>query len=102
MLSPALIALSESTDAAEKERVRKAAAELTQRRLVDVEVPVAARFDAIRMPSSAIGRLEVGDVVHLGHRTSRPLSVVSASTTFAKAVPGAAGRTLAVLIVDPT
>jgi len=102
MLSPALLALSESADAAEKERARKAAAERTQRRLVDVEVPVAVRFDPIRMPSAAIGRLEVGDVVQLGHRTSRSLSVVSATTTFAKAVPGSSGRTLAVLIVDAT
>jgi len=43
----------------------------------------------------------VGDVVSLGHRTSRPLSVTSASTTFARAIPGASGRTLAALIVDP-
>jgi flagellar motor switch protein FliM len=102
MLSPALEALSESSDAAEKERARKAAAERTQQRLADVEVPFAVRFDPIRMPSSLIGRLEVGDVVTLNHRTARPLSVTSASTTFARAVPGASGKQLAVLIVDPT
>lgn len=101
MLSPSLFALSESADAADKERARKVAAERTQRRLVDVEVPVAVRFDAIRMPSALIGRLAVGDVVSLNHRTSRPMSVTSATTTFAHAVPGASGRTLAVLIVDP-
>jgi flagellar motor switch protein FliM len=101
MLAPGLAALSNSSDADEKARLRKLAAERTQRRLVDVEVPVAVRFDPIRMPSSTIGRLDVGDVVNLNHRTSRPLSVTSASTTFAKAVPGASGRTLAVLIVDP-
>jgi flagellar motor switch protein FliM len=100
-LSPALDALSESTDAAEKERARKAAAERTHQRLVDVEVPVSIRFDPVRMPSSLIGQLKVGDVVSLSHRTSRPLSVTSASTTFAHAIPGASGRTLAVLIVDP-
>jgi len=102
MLAPGLAALSNSSDAEEKARARMAAAQRTQRRLVDVEVPVAVRFDPVRMPSSLIGRLEVGDVVQLNHRTSRPLSVTSASTTFAKAVPGASGRTLAVLIVDPT
>jgi flagellar motor switch protein FliM len=101
MLAPALHALTDSADAAEKARMRKAAAERTSARLVDVEVPVAVRFDPIRLPSAEIGRLEVGDVVSLAHRTSRPLSVVSASTTFAKAIPGASGRTLAVLIVDP-
>ena len=102
MLAPGLAALSNSSDAEEKARARMAAAQRTQRRLVDVEVPVAVRFDPIRMPSSVIGRLEVGDVVQLNHRTSKALSVTSATTTFAKAVPGASGRTLAVLIVDPT
>jgi flagellar motor switch protein FliM len=102
MLSPALEALTNSSDAAEKARLRKIASERTQRRLSDVEVSVCARFDPIRMRSSVIGRLAVGDVVALGHRTSRPLSVTSATTTFARAVPGASGKTLAVLIVDPT
>ena len=101
MLSPALLAMTESTDAAEKERARKAAAQRTQKRLVEVEVPVAVRFDPVRLPSSLIGRLAVGDVVSLNHRTSRPLAVTSASTTFAHAVPGASGKTLAVLIVEP-
>jgi len=102
MLAPGLAALSNSADAEEKARARMAAARRTQARLVDVEVPVAVRFEPIRMPSSVIGRLEVGDVVQLNHRTSRPLSVTSATTTFARAVPGASGRTLAVLIVDPS
>jgi flagellar motor switch protein FliM len=101
MLSPALATLTENSDAADKERARRAAAERMQQRLVDVEVPVAVRFDPVRLPSSLIGRLAVGDVVSLNHRTSRPLSVTSASTTFARAVPGASGKTLAVLIVDP-
>ncbi|HEY6795707.1 MAG TPA: flagellar motor switch protein FliM [Kineosporiaceae bacterium] len=102
MLSPGLAALSSSSDTAEKALARKVAGERTQRRLVDVEVPVAIRFDPVRMPSSVIGRLEVGDVIQLNHRTSKPLSVTSASTTFARAIPGASGKTLAVLIVDPT
>ena len=101
LLAPGLAALSNSSDAEAKARARMAAAERTQRRLVDVEVPVAVRFDPVRMPSSMIGRLEIGDVVQLNHRTSKPLSVTSASTTFAMAIPGASGRRLAVLIVDP-
>lgn len=101
MLSPALAALTENSDVAEKERARRVAAERMQRRLVDVEVPVAVRFDPVRLPSALIGQLKVGDVVSLNHRTSRPLSVTSAATTFARAVPGASGKTLAVLIVDP-
>lgn len=102
MLAPSLAALSNSSDVEEKARARMLAAQRTSKRLVDVEVPVAVRFDPIRMASSAIGRLEIGDVVTLSHRTSKPLSVTSASTTFAKAIPGASGKTLAVLIVDPT
>lgn len=102
MLHAALEALTNSSDAAEKARARKVATERTQRRLTDVEVGVSVRFDPLRMASSAIGRLAVGDVVTLGHRTSRPLSVTSATTTFATAVPGASGKNLAVLIVDPT
>ena len=101
MLSPALDALTNSTDAAEKARLRRIASEHTQRRLSDVEVSVCVRFDPVRMPSSMIGRLAVGDVVSLAHRTSKPLSVTSATTTFARAVPGACGKALAVLIVDP-
>lgn len=42
------------------------------------------------MSSSQIGRLAVGDVVSLGHRTSKPLEVTSASSTFGYAIPGAA------------
>jgi flagellar motor switch protein FliM len=102
MLAPALEELTNSSDAAERARQRKLAAERTQRRLVDVEVTVSVRFDPVRLSSSRIGRLAVGDIVPLNHRTSRPLSVTSASTTFARAVPGASGKTLAVLIVDPT
>ena len=46
-----------------------------------------------------IGGLAVGDVVPLQHRTTAPLAVTSAATTFAHAVPGTSGRALAVLIV---
>jgi flagellar motor switch protein FliM len=101
MLAPALAALTNSSDAAKKARLRKIAAERTQRRLVDVEVSVAVRFDPVQLASSQIGRLAVGDVVSLNHRTTKPLSVTSASTTFAHAIPGTSGKTLAVLIVDP-
>ena len=55
--------------------------------------------DALRLPSADIGRLTVGDVLTLGHKTSKPLSVTSANTTFALAVPGSSGKRLAALIV---
>jgi flagellar motor switch protein FliM len=102
MLAPALQQMNQSTDGGERARARVDAAQLTQQRLSDVEVDVAVRFESLRMASAAIGRLAVGDVIPLGHRTTAPLSVTSASTTFARAVPGSSGRKLAVLIVPPS
>jgi len=99
MLEPALEELSRSDMDGERARLRQQAAVLTTRRLADVAVDVVVRFDPVRLPSQQIGRLAVGDVLPLGHRTTAPLSVTSASTTFAHAIPGTSGRKLAVLIV---
>jgi flagellar motor switch protein FliM len=63
------------------------------------QVDVSVRFDPMPMRSADIGALQVGDVVPLGHRTTAPLSVTSAASTFAKAVPGSSGKSLAILIV---
>ena len=101
MLAPALEAVTRSADRGEKIRQRSAAAARTTQRLNDVEVDVSIRFDPIRLPSSEIGRLSVGDVLNLGHRTSKPLAITSATSTFAVAVPGASGKQLAALIVEP-
>lgn len=100
MLAPALEAVNQSADRGEKLRLRSAAAARTTQRLNDVEVDVSIRFDPLRLPSSQIGRLNVGDVLNLGHRTSKPLAITSASSTFALAIPGASGRQLAALIVE--
>jgi flagellar motor switch protein FliM len=99
MLGPALERMSLAEDAEARAIARRRAAERTQRRLADVEVEVAVRFAPQRLPSATIGRLAVGDVVRLQHRTTAPLAVTSAATTFAHAVPGTSGRALAVLIV---
>ena len=101
MLAPALEAVNQSADRGEKLRQRSVAAARTTQRLNDVEVDVSIRFDPIQLPSSQIGQLAVGDVLNLGHRTSKPLSITSATSTFAIAVPGASGRQLAALIVEP-
>lgn len=101
MLAPALEAVNQSADRGEKIRQRSMAAARTTQRLNDVEVDVSIRFDPIRLPSSQIGQLAVGDVLNLGHRTSKPLSITSATSTFAIAVPGASGKQLAALIVEP-
>jgi flagellar motor switch protein FliM len=98
-LAPALERLSRAQDGEARALARRQAAERTQQRLTDVEVDVAVRFHPLRLPSGLIGRLAVGDVVPLEHRTTAPLAVTSAATTFAHAVPGTSGRRLAVLIV---
>jgi flagellar motor switch protein FliM len=101
MLAPALEAVTRSADRGEKIRQRSVATARTTQRLNDVEVDVSVRFDPLHLPSSQIGRLVVGDVLSLHHRTSKPLSITSAASTFAIAVPGASGQRLAALIVAP-
>jgi len=99
MLAPAL-ALATHHDDGDQARMRNTAATQTQRRLTEVGVDVRVRLEPVRMSSEAIGRLSVGDVVAFPHRTTQPVAVTSARTVFARAVPGASGRTLAVLIVS--
>ncbi|MEV4351737.1 flagellar motor switch protein FliM [Actinoplanes sp. NPDC049596] len=60
---------------------------------------VAIRFQPIRMRTDDIVDLRPGDVVPLGHATSRPLDVTVNETVFAHAVPGNQGARLAVLVV---
>jgi flagellar motor switch protein FliM len=103
MLAATLEQLSRINDSAEKIRARKEAALRTQRRLQDVLVDVSVRFDPLRLPSRTLSGLKVGDVLTLKHLTTTPLSVMSASTVFARAVPGSSQHKLAVLIVpDPS
>lgn len=100
MLAEGLGELSKGEDAEEKARLRQVAAQQTTRRLADVEVDVSVRFDPAKLPSEQIWRLTVGDVLALEHKTSAPLSVTSAATVFAKAVPGSSGKKLAALVVS--
>jgi flagellar motor switch protein FliM len=100
MLAPTLKLLSDSGDDSEKLRLRAEAGRRTEQRLSDVEVDVSVRFDPLRMRSRSVAGLKVGDVVVLDHRTTAPLSVTSATSTFARAVPGSSGKQLAVLIVS--
>ena len=100
MLAQTLASLSNDDDQRERTRLRAQASALTSRRLNDVGVEVSVRFDSLRLPSSQIAGLQVGDVLNLGHRTSKPLTVTSGSSTFALAVPGSSGRLLAALIVN--
>jgi flagellar motor switch protein FliM len=101
MLSPALELMTASGQDGALARRRVEASRRTTERLGDVLVDVSVRFDPIRLASAQVASIAVGDVLALGHRTTAPLSVTSASTTFASAVPGASGRRLAVLITTP-
>lgn len=100
MVGPALTTATARKDSGDKARQRLEAAKLTQQRLTDVEVEVSVRFDPVLVASHRLADLEVGDVITLDHRTTSPLTVTSAATTFAKAVPGTSGRKLAVLVVE--
>jgi flagellar motor switch protein FliM len=100
MLAPALNAVTRSGQDGERTRQREEAAQLTSARLSDVQVDVSVRFDPIRLVSQQIASLAVGDVLSLNHKTTAPITVVSANTVFARATPGASGRRLAVLITD--
>jgi flagellar motor switch protein FliM len=62
-------------------------------------IDVAVRFQPIRMRTDDIVDLRPGDVVPLGHPTSRPLEVTVNETVFAHAVPGNQGARLACLVV---
>jgi flagellar motor switch protein FliM len=90
------------TVSSERERQSRAqAARTIAARLEDVPVQVAVRFDATLTGPGELADLAVGDVVTLRHPTSRPLTVSAADLVFAHAVPGAAGKRLAVLVVEP-
>ncbi|GAA1598884.1 flagellar motor switch protein FliM [Actinoplanes couchii] len=62
-------------------------------------IDVAVRFQPIRMRTDDIVDLRPGDVVPLGHPTSRPLDVTVNEIVFAHAVPGNQGARLACLVV---
>lgn len=66
----------------------------------NVPVGVAVRFGPITIrPSDVIG-LKVGDVLHLGHPTTRPLEVVVDDVVLAQAAAGTQGTQLACVVVN--
>ncbi len=78
---------------------REAARRLVTERLTDTDVEVALVVGPTLVRMSDVVSLKPGDVVRLGHSISEPLSVTSAGTTFAHAVPGSEGSRMACLIV---
>ncbi|AEV88799.1 flagellar motor switch protein FliM [Actinoplanes sp. SE50] len=88
--------------AAERQVKDKALRNLTAG-LSAAPIDVAVRFQPIRMRTDDIVDLRPGDVVPLGHPTSRPLEVTVNDIVFAHAVPGNQGARLACLVVpSPT
>jgi flagellar motor switch protein FliM len=84
---------------------QRAARDVAHRNLVagleSAPLEVAVHFESVRMRPEELINLDVGDVVTLNHKLTRPLAVTSAGMTFAHAVPGSQGTRLACLIVAP-
>jgi flagellar motor switch protein FliM len=62
-------------------------------------IEMAVRFDGVKMRTADILGLRPGDVVPLGHPTTRPLAITVNGATLAHAVPGNQGARLACLVV---
>ena len=71
------------------------------RALQPVTIEIAVEFRPAVIRPAQLFQLSVGDVLPLSHPTTAPLSITAAGTVVARAVPGAEGSNLAVLIVDP-
>jgi flagellar motor switch protein FliM len=69
-------------------------------RMADVPLEVAVQFQPVTLTPNQILGLGVGDVLPLGQPTSFPLQVRAGDITFAYAVPGSKGKSLACLIVE--
>ncbi len=86
----------------ERERLAHLAArQAVEAGLESVPVEVCVRFGSTFVTPSTLVRLAVGDVLSLQHPVAAPLMVSAADVTFAHAVPGAHGRRMACLVVDP-
>jgi len=69
-------------------------------RMAEVPLPVSVRFKGRSMGALEISRLEVGDVVRLGHDANLPLDVVVGDVTLAHAAIGVNGTRVACLVVS--
>jgi flagellar motor switch protein FliM len=70
-----------------------------ERRLQEVPVVARVRLESTTISSQAFLRLKPGDVVGLGHRKNRPMSVVVDRVELYKAVLGQSGSRVAAIIV---
>jgi flagellar motor switch protein FliM len=70
-------------------------------RVGDAPLEVAVRFGEITLTSREVVGLKPGDVVPLGHRTDRPLSVCVGGVDRFAALPGRRGNRLACVLIDP-
>ncbi|WP_062137964.1 flagellar motor switch protein FliM [Demequina aestuarii] len=101
---PLMVALRHSDEQAgrtpEEQREHDAAVAQMADRMNGVPMDVVARFRGRTMSAAHISRLEVGDVVPLGHPADRPLDVVVGGVTLAHAAIGANGTRAACLVVS--
>jgi flagellar motor switch protein FliM len=70
-------------------------------RVGEAPLEVAVRFGEISLSSRQVVALRPGDVVPLGHRTDRPLSVCVGGVDRFAALPGRRGNRLACVLIDP-
>ena len=98
-----ILPVLERTEAIVVSDAERASKDLALRNLTaglsSAPIDVAVRFQPIRMRTDDIVDLRPGDVVPLGHATSRPLEVTVNEIVFAHAVPGNQGARLACLVV---
>ena len=99
-LLPYLVRASAPVPASDRERAQRAQASA---QLLDgfqrVPVEVAVRLRPTSLRPSDLAKLQVGDVIGLGHPAPAPLEVVLGGTTFAHATAGTRGPRLAALIL---
>jgi flagellar motor switch protein FliM len=83
----------------DSQRARRQAADVLSRAVPELPVDVIARMAPLTMRPRQVVALNVGDVLHMPHPTTRPLDVVTNDVVLARAVAGASGNRLACLIV---
>lgn len=100
-LLPHLTAAAAPAPVSSRERAeRTAAAEVLNRRFLDVPVDVSVRFRRTQLSPAVFAALSPGDVLRFEHPASAPLDVIVDETVFAHATPGATGQSLAARIVS--
>jgi flagellar motor switch protein FliM len=70
-------------------------------RLLDVPVDLAVVFDPVRLTTSEVAALKVGDVIPLRHQPGRPLKLLAGGMPLFSVLPTTERRRLAAIVVEP-